>query len=143
MPSDHRLNLALELKPEWGARVLEQGGDDFSARAMNAAPLVVPARPHFLKWWLPSIGVCIWLAYFFAVQLSDHRQFLISTDGGASLHWRIGDWMIEHRTILRIDPFSYTRPDAPVISKEWLSEVIVAAVANLFGWSGVVLLAAL
>jgi hypothetical protein len=94
------------------------------------------------RWWLPSVGLAVWLAFFLALSLSSWRLVLISADGDPCLHWRIGNWMIEHREVIRADQFSHTRFGAPLISKEWLSEIVFAAAGNSLGWNGIVLLAA-
>lgn len=91
--------------------------------------------------WLPSVGFIIWFTFFIGLGCLS-RQALISGDGDSCLHWRIGNWMLEHHTVIRQDPFSYTRPRMPVISKEWLSDLVLAAAGNLFGWQGIVFLAA-
>ncbi len=92
--------------------------------------------------WLPSISVALWLLIFFGLVLSDWRQVMISADGDPCLHRRIGDWMIGHQTVIVRDQFSHTRFGAPLISKEWLSEVIFAAAGSAAGWNGIVLLSA-
>jgi hypothetical protein len=95
------------------------------------------------RWLLPSLGTMIWLVVLLVLCLSDWRLVMINADGDPSLHWRIGHWMIEHRAVIRVDQFSHTRFGAPLISKEWLSEVIFAAANDRFGWSGAVLVGAL
>ena len=94
------------------------------------------------QFWLPSTSVLLWLIVFLVLTLSDWRLVMISADGDPSLHWRIGDWMLEHRQILRSEQFSHTRWAAPVISKEWLSEIMFAAAGKAAGWNGIVLLSA-
>jgi hypothetical protein len=94
------------------------------------------------RWWLPSISLSLWLIFFLALSLSNWRLVLISADGDPCLHRRIGNWMIEHRELLRRDQFSHTRFEAPLISKEWLSEVVFSAVGRLAVWNGIVLLSA-
>ena len=98
-------------------------------------------------WWLPKLRHAIWIAFFATLLLTNWREVLISADGDPSLHWRIGNWMIEHRAVLRADQFSHTRFAAPLVSKEWLAEVLFAAAGNITGnlanWNGTVLLAAL
>ncbi len=94
------------------------------------------------RWWLPSVGVGLWLAFFLGLSLSDWRQVFISADGDPCLHRRIGDWMIEHRAVIDRDQFSHTRFGAPLVSKEWLSEVIFAAAGRAAGWNGIVWLSA-
>ncbi len=100
-----------------------------------------PQHDHRLR-WLPSIGVCLWLVFFLALTLSPKRVTLISADGDPCLHWRIGNWMIEHRMVIHTDQFSHTRFGAPLVSKEWLGEVLFALAGNWLGWNGAVLLAA-
>jgi hypothetical protein len=82
------------------------------------------------------------LAFFLGLSLTSWRLVLISADGDPCLHWRIGNWMIEHRAVIRADQFSHTRFGALLVSKEWLSEVLFAVAGNLLGWNGIVLLSA-
>jgi hypothetical protein len=84
----------------------------------------------------------LWLIFFLGLMLSQWRVVMINADGDACLHWRIGNWMIEHHAVIRADVFSHTRPNAPLISKEWLSEVLFAAAGDALGWNGIALLAA-
>jgi hypothetical protein len=95
------------------------------------------------RWWLPSLTQFVWIVFFLAILLTDWRQTLINADGDPCWHWQMGNWMIAHHAIVRTDHFSHTRPGAPFITKEWLSEVLFAATGNLLGWNGVVLVAAL
>ena len=95
------------------------------------------------RWWLPSLTQFLWIVFFLAILLTDWRQMLINADGDPCWHWQTGRWMIEHHAIMRTDLFSHTRPGAPFVTKEWLSEVLFAAAGNRLGWNGVVLVAAL
>ena len=95
------------------------------------------------RWLLPSFSVMLWLVVFLNLCFSDWRLVMINADGDPSLHRRLGNWMIEHRAVLRADEFSHTRFGAPLISKEWLGEVLFAAAENRLGWNGAVLVAAL
>jgi hypothetical protein len=92
--------------------------------------------------WLPTIGLSLWLIFVLALTLSQWRLVMINADGDPSLHWRIGHWMIEHRAVIRTDTFSHTRDGAPLISKEWLGEILFAGAGDAFGWNGIVLLSA-
>ncbi len=105
----------------------------------NIATVSAPPRRSA---WLPSIGLSLWLIFVLALTLSQWRLVMINADGDPCLHWRIGHWMIEHRAVIRIDVFSHTRMNVPLISKEWLSELLFAAAGDAFGWNGVVLLSA-
>ena len=92
--------------------------------------------------WMPTIGLSLWLIFVLGLMLSQWRLVMINADGDACLHWRIGNWMIEHHAVIRADQFSHTRHGAPLISKEWLSEVLFAAAGDALGWNGIALLAA-
>jgi len=92
--------------------------------------------------WLPTIGLSLWLTFLLGLMLSQWRVVMINADGDACLHWRIGNWMIEHHAVIRTEVFSHTRANTPLISKEWLSEVLFAAAGDALGWNGIALLAA-
>ena len=90
------------------------------------------------RWLLPSFGVFIWLAFFLALTLSPTRVTLISADGDACFHWRLGNWMNEHRELLRREVFSHTLAGTPMVEKWWLYDVIIAVIGNRLGWNGIV-----
>ena len=108
---------------------------------MTDATLQDPAPPPRSR-WLPTIGLSLWLTFMLGLMLSQWRVVMINADGDACLHWRIGNWMIEHHAVIHTDLFSHTRANAPLISKEWLSEVLFAAAGDALGWNGIALLAA-
>jgi hypothetical protein len=112
--------------------VLEQSCHDLFEESVNVR-----------RWLFPSLGTAMCLALFLGLCWSNWRFVLISADGDPCLHWRIGNWMIEHRQIIRNDQFSHTAFGEPLVSKEWLGELAFAAAANLLGWNGAVLLSAL
>ncbi len=95
-----------------------------------------------MKTWRPSLGAIVWVLFFLGLSWSDWRLVMINADGDPALHWRIGNWMLERRQVIRAEQFSHTRLGAPLISKEWLSEIIYATAGNRLGWQGFVLLAA-
>ncbi|HUQ17203.1 MAG TPA: hypothetical protein VM070_05400, partial [Candidatus Saccharimonadales bacterium] len=55
-------------------------------------------------------------------------------------HLASGQWMIEHREILRADVFSATIAGRSYALGEWLGEVVLAAAFGVGGWPGLVLL---
>jgi len=59
-------------------------------------------------------------------------------------HWQIaiGDWIVAHGDVPRVDTFSYTMTDAPWISSQWLAQVLFAKAFALGGWTAVVALTA-
>ena len=93
--------------------------------------------------WLPTIGLSLWLIFVLGLTLSQWRLVMINADGDTCLHWQLGNWMIQHRAIIRADPFSHTHAGAPIVTMEWLSEVLFAVLGNALGWNGIVLLAAM
>lgn len=67
----------------------------------------------------------------------------ILTDQDPFWHVAAGNWIIAHRAVPHRDVFSFSMAGAPWIAHEWLSEVVLAAVYDLAGWGGLVVLAAL
>ena len=67
----------------------------------------------------------------------------VLNDGDTFSHIAAGCWMIDHRTVLDADPFSFSRTGAPWVAHEWLAELVMAAAFRAAGWSGVVALTAL
>lgn len=63
-------------------------------------------------------------------------------DGDTWWHVLTGTWILDHRAVPRTDLYSFTMPDAPWTTHEWLSEVLMAGAFRMAGWSGVVALSA-
>ena len=61
----------------------------------------------------------------------------IFNDGDVSWHIATGEWILDHRAIPRVDPFSYTWAGKPWVPIEWLSEVLYASAYRLAGYGGV------
>jgi hypothetical protein len=57
------------------------------------------------------------------------------------MYWHLasGQWMLDHREILRTDVFSSTVAGQPYSVGEWLGEVAFALVFNAGGWAGLAL----
>ncbi len=85
----------------------------------------------------------LWLVILLILLAQPWRTMMVSSDGDPSMHWRVGEWMLQHRQILRSDIFSHTRFGQPIVSKEWLSEIIFAAAGRVAGLYGLVVVAAL
>ncbi|MEW5869522.1 MAG: hypothetical protein AB1894_09620 [Chloroflexota bacterium] len=60
----------------------------------------------------------------------------VAVDSDTWWHLRAGQWMIEHRTLLRIDMFSYTRYGQPWHYTAWMLEIPMAAIYGLVGPGG-------
>jgi hypothetical protein len=63
-------------------------------------------------------------------------------DGDTLWHVAAGQWMLDHRQVIRTDVFSYTFAGRPWHAHEWLGEVLMALAWRAAGWSGVALLGA-
>ena len=64
-------------------------------------------------------------------------------DGDTNWHVAAGRWIIQHLTVPKTDPFSFTYAGKPWIAHEWGSEVLMAGAWLAAGWSGVVVLVGL
>src|SRR5262245_8390900 len=62
------------------------------------------------------------------------------TDSDYWWHVRTGQYIWETGTLPRFDPFSYTAPDHPWVTHEWLTELIFYGVQSQFGYVGNVVL---
>jgi hypothetical protein len=68
------------------------------------------------------------------------RYFVASTDPDYWWHVRTGQYIVENGTLPRVDIYSYTVPDRPWVTHEWLAEVLLYVVQQRFGYVGNVVL---
>lgn len=61
----------------------------------------------------------------------------IFNDGDVSWHIATGQWILDHRAIPHVDPFSFTWAGKPWVPIEWLAELLYASAYRLAGYSGV------
>ncbi|MEH2531433.1 hypothetical protein V1277_002189 [Bradyrhizobium sp. AZCC 1588] len=59
-------------------------------------------------------------------------------------YWQIavGQWILDHHALPRVDIYSFTKTGEPWTSSSWLSQVLYAVSYSLAGWTGPVVLAA-
>jgi hypothetical protein len=62
---------------------------------------------------------------------------MIFNDGDVSWHIATGLWIIDHRAIPNVDPFSFTWGGKPWVPIEWGSEMLYASAYRLAHYSGV------
>ncbi len=74
------------------------------------------------------------------VLIGGHRLF---GDADAATHAATGLWILEHREVPKIDPFSATRAGAGWFAHEWLADLGSALAYRACGWNGLVAAAAL
>src|ERR1041384_373883 len=61
----------------------------------------------------------------------------IFNDGDVSWHIATGQWILAHRAIPHVDPFSFTWAGKPWVPIEWLAEVVMAGAHRLAGYGGI------
>ena len=94
-------------------------------------------RAGIIRWFVPSLTQWIWLVMLLLLISQPWRTVMVASDGDACMHWRVGEWMLQHKQIFRTDVFSHTRFGQPIISKEWLAELIFAFAGRLGGLFGI------
>lgn len=61
-------------------------------------------------------------------------------DGDSWWHVRAGEWMLDHRAVPMVDPFSHSFAGKAWHAHEWLAEAGMGIAFRLAGWAGVMLL---
>jgi len=73
--------------------------------------------------------------------------FLINGGGllnDSDTYWQIavGQWILDHGALPRVDVYSFSKLGEPWISSSWLAQILYAVSYNLAGWVGPVVIAA-
>jgi hypothetical protein len=89
---------------------------------------------------LPRLQDILFILVFYFLILFGSNLF---RDGDPGRHITAGRYMLENRTILTRDIFSYTKLGQPLTPHEWLAQIAYGAFDLLLGLNGVVLLTAL
>ena len=76
-----------------------------------------PARRH----WLPSIPATVFVAIL-AFVIFGFQEPLLNSDSDLPRHLRLGEWMLQHHALIRIDPFSFSKPGQPFVACEYGSQ---------------------
>jgi hypothetical protein len=107
-------------------------------------PSQLLSRRGALPWLMPSLTQWLWLMILLILLAQPWRTMMVASDGDPNLHWRVGEYMLETGHIpIRTDVFSHTRYGQPIVTKEWLSELIFALAGRVAGLYGLVVVAAL
>jgi hypothetical protein len=82
------------------------------------------------------------------LMLGIYTQVLVLGDkvlGDPDTYWHIavGRWIMAHHAVPHDGIFSATMPHVPWVTQEWLAEIVLASVYDLFGWAGPVMITAL
>ncbi len=103
-------------------------------------PTAIPAGAAVsVRGWLPSWP---WIVGFFAMLRALASPLALLHDPDTYLHVAAGRWMLAHHALPTADPFSYTMAGAHWAPSEWLGELVLAAVYDVAGWGGAVVLTA-
>jgi hypothetical protein len=106
---------------------------------MQGTPATPPRAPH--GGWPPPLAALLWLGVFGAALALGPS--MLGGDADLATHLRYGALIIERGGLPSSDPLLYTTgPDDRLILHEWLYEVAVAWLYDLFGWSGPLLASA-
>jgi len=90
-----------------------------------------------IRYFLPSIAQSLFTIIFLHLSLNIGRKLLADCDTG--FHIRAGEYMMETRSIPKLDPFSLFFPPMPWPTHEWLSDVLMAMINRISGLTGVVI----
>ena len=100
--------------------------------ADEGAPALTGVRPT-IEQRRPMLPAFVGVLLIPAVLGSSKTIF---DDGDVSWHIATGQWILDHRSIPHVDPFSFTWLGKPWVPIEWLSEVIYAIAYRTAGYGG-------
>ena len=82
----------------------------------------------------------VWLGIgVYALLLFNGKALL--NDGDTYWHIAVGQWILDHGALPRVDIYSFTKQGEPWISTSWLAQILFAKACDWAGWSGPVVLA--
>jgi hypothetical protein len=84
-----------------------------------------------------SAALAVGFLFALVVIISDNR---LLNDPDTYWHIAAGNWIIDHWAVPVSDPFSATFIGQHWTAHEWLSELVLAAVYNCAGWTGILVL---
>ncbi len=90
---------------------------------------------------LGQVPAWLWLGIgVYALLLVNGTRLLNDSD----TYWQIavGQWILDHHELPRVDIYSFTRAGEPWTSSSWLAQVLFAGSDRFAGWTGPVVLAA-
>ena len=93
--------------------------------------------PHWMRWFIPSIGDLIFVAFLGLLTFTALSVRLLG-DAGIGWHIRTGQLILATHSIPRVDPFSSSMIGHPWYAWEWLYDVLVGALDTTAGLNGVV-----
>jgi hypothetical protein len=88
---------------------------------------------------LGQVPAWLWLGIgVYALMLVNGSRLLNDSD----TYWQIsvGQWILDHGALPRVDIYSFTKAGEPWTSSSWLAQVLLATSYRLAGWTGPVVL---
>src|SRR5262249_47937574 len=103
-----------------------------SDRIFNECPATHSGARSYFGVSLPLLlGLLVYVRAIFGGAAVIH-------DADAYGHIATGRWILAHHEVPDHDVFSFSMPSAPWTTPEWLAEIGMAWLYDLFGWAGLV-----
>ncbi len=99
-----------------------------------------PASSRSLRWAISRGQLFMLLAFFLPAVASLLAPVLT---GDISYQVRAGQLMFEAGRVIDTDPFTFTVAGEPWVNQQWGASIVFAAVYDLVGWTGLLLMRAL
>ena len=99
-----------------------------------AAPLARAAQVRPVPLPYEATPIVLGLAVFALAAFAP----AVLSDGDTWTHVATGDWILDHRAIPRVDPFTFSFAGAPWVAHEWGADVLFALARRLAAIPGVV-----
>src|ERR1700738_1452495 len=90
---------------------------------------------------LGHVPAWLWLGVGVYVLLLINGGGLLN-DSDTYLHIAVGQWILDHPAMPRVDIYSFTKAGEPWISTSWFAQILFAEAYELIGWTGPIVLAA-
>jgi len=91
----------------------------------------------------PFYYALIFAVFVLALPVALAGKPMVFRDGDVSWHIAAGRWILEHRSLPRTDPFSFTMAGQPWLAIEWAAEIVYAAAYAAAGYAGLAAIVAL
>ena len=103
----------------------------------HANPAQIGGASRWLQVLLPSVADLLFVGVLLGLSCGALGRLLLR-DAGIGWHIRNGQLMLQTHSITRVDSFSATTSGQVWYAWEWLYDVLIAAVHQVFGLNGVV-----
>lgn len=97
---------------------------------------IYESRSPWAMSWPLVLGLVVFLC------LNNAAGLPLLADPDTQWHVTVGNWILAHHDVPRVDTYSFTFAGEPWIAKEWLSQVLMALAYDAGGWGGVTTLGA-